>query len=138
MKLILAILSNDDSPVASNALNKNGFSVTKLATTGGFLRAGNTTLIIGCEDEKVEAAIDIIKEYSSKRTEIVPSTASYDIGRYASFPVEVTVGGATIFVLDVAQFLKVQKTKGQNVMFYPFSVKKIVNKDPLGAFFCYD
>ena len=57
MKLILAILSNDDSPVASNALNKNGFSVTKLATTGGFLRAGNTTLIIGCEDEKVEAAI---------------------------------------------------------------------------------
>ena len=64
MKLILAILSNDDSPVASNALNKNGFSVTKLATTGGFLRAGNTTLIIGCEDEKVEAAIDIIKEYS--------------------------------------------------------------------------
>lgn len=72
MKLILAILSNDDSPVASNALNKNGFSVTKLATTGGFLRAGNTTLIIGCEDEKVEAAIDIIKEYSSKRTEIVP------------------------------------------------------------------
>ena len=103
----LAILSNDDSPVASNALNKNGFSVTKLATTGGFLRAGNTTLIIGCEDEKVEAAIDIIKEYSSKRTEIVPSTASYDIGRYASFPVEVTVGGATIFVLDVAQFLKV-------------------------------
>ena len=107
MKLILAILSNDDSPVASNALNKNGFSVTKLATTGGFLRAGNTTLIIGCEDEKVEAAIDIIKEYSSKRTEIVPSTASYDIGRYASFPVEVTVGGATIFVLDVAQFLKV-------------------------------
>lgn len=138
MKLILAILSNDDSPVASNALNKNGFSVTKLATTGGFLRAGNTTLIIGCEDEKVEAAIDIIKEYSSKRTEIVPSTASYDIGRYASFPVEVTVGGATIFVLDVAQFLKVQKTRGVEYNVLPFSVKKIVNKDPLGAFFCYD
>ena len=120
MKLILAILSNDDSPVASNALNKNGFSVTKLATTGGFLRAGNTTLIIGCEDEKVEAAIDIIKEYSSKRTEIVPSTASYDIGRYASFPVEVTVGGATIFVLDVAQFLKVKKTRVVEYNVLPF------------------
>ena len=61
MKLILAILSNDDSPVASNALNKNGFSVTKLATTGGFLRAGNTTLIIGCEDEKVEAAMYLVQ-----------------------------------------------------------------------------
>ena len=120
MKLILAILSNDDSPVASNALNKNGFSVTKLATTGGFLRAGNTTLIIGCEDEKVEAAIDIIKEYSSKRTEIVPSTASYDIGRYASFPVEVTVGGATIFVLDVAQYLKVNKKKRVEYNLLPF------------------
>ena len=107
MKLILAILSNDDSPVASNALNKNGFSVTKLASFGGFVRAGYTLFMFGFEDEKVVAAIVIIKEYSSKRTEIVPSTASYDIGRYASFPVEVTVGGATIFVLDVAQFLKV-------------------------------
>ena len=105
MKLILAILSNDDSPAASNALNKNGFQVTKLATTG-FLRAGNTTLIVGCEDEKVQDAINIIGEYSSKRTEIVPSTASYDIGRYASFPVEVQVGGATIFVLNVEQFVK--------------------------------
>lgn len=107
MKLILAIISNDDSSVASNALNKHGYSVTKLATTGGFLRAGNTTLIIGCEDEKVAGAIELLKEYSSKRTEIVPSTASYDIGRYASFPVEVQVGGATIFVLDVEQFMKV-------------------------------
>lgn len=106
MKLILAILSNEDAPAASNALNKNGFQVTKLATTGGFLRAGNTTLIVGCEDEKVDSAIEIIGEYSCKRTEIVPSTASYDIGRYASFPVEVTVGGATIFVLDVEKFVK--------------------------------
>ena len=106
MKLILAILSNDDSPAASNALNKNGFQVTKLATTGGFLRAGNTTLIVGCEDEKVQDAINIIGEYSSKRTEIVPCNASYDIGRYASFPVEVQVGGATIFVLNVEQFVK--------------------------------
>ena len=101
-----AFLQNDDSPAASNALNKNGFQVTKLATTGGFLRAGNTTLIVGCEDEKVQDAINIIGEYSSKRTEIVPSTASYDIGRYASFPVEVQVGGATIFVLNVEQFVK--------------------------------
>ena len=54
MKLILAIMSNDDAPTASTALNKEGYSVTRLATTGGFLRAGNTTLIIGCEDEKVD------------------------------------------------------------------------------------
>ncbi len=107
MKLILAIVSNDDSSSVSSALTKNNYSVTRLATTGGFLRAGNTTMIVGTEDDKVERAIEIIGNESKRRTEIVPSTASYDIGRYASFPVEVQVGGATIFVLDVEQFIKV-------------------------------
>jgi len=106
MKLILAIVSNDDSSSVSSSLTKNGFSVTRLATTGGFLRAGNTTMIVGTEDEKVEKCIEIIGNESKRRTEVVPSTASYDIGRYASFPVEVQVGGATIFVLDVEQFIK--------------------------------
>ena len=107
MKLILAIVSNDDSSSVSSALNKANFSVTRLATTGGFLRAGNTTIIVGTEDEKDDKAIEIIGNESKRRTEIVPSTASYDIGRYASFPVEVQVGGAAIFVLDVEQFIKV-------------------------------
>ncbi len=62
MKLILAILSNEDSSTANHLLNKNGFQVTKLATTGGFLRAGNTTLMIGCEDEQVEEAMGLIEE----------------------------------------------------------------------------
>ncbi|MBP3399301.1 MAG: cyclic-di-AMP receptor [Erysipelotrichaceae bacterium] len=106
MKLILAIVSNDDSSAVSSALTKSGFSITRLATTGGFLRAGNTTMIVGCEDEKVDKAIELIGSESKRRTEIVPSTASYDIGRYASFPVEVQVGGATIFVMDVEQFIK--------------------------------
>ena len=104
MKLILAIVSNDDSSSVSSALTK--FQVTRLATTGGFLRAGNTTMIVGTDDDKVDQAIEIIGNESKRRTEIVPSTASYDIGRYASFPVEVQVGGATIFVLDVEKFLK--------------------------------
>lgn len=106
MKLILAIMSNEDSPSVSAALTKENYQVTRLATTGGFLRAGNTTLIVGTEDEKVDKAIEVIGEYSRKRTEVVPSTASYDIGRFASFPVEVQVGGATIFVIDVEQFIK--------------------------------
>ncbi len=106
MKLILAIVSNDDSSSVSSALTKENFQVTRLATTGGFLRAGNTTLIVGTEDDKVEKCIEVIRSESRMRTEIVPSTASYDIGRYASFPVEVQVGGATIFVIDVEQFRK--------------------------------
>ncbi|MEG0404255.1 cyclic-di-AMP receptor [Anaerorhabdus sp.] len=106
MKLILAIVSNDDSSSVSSALTKENYSVTRLATTGGFLRAGNTTIIVGTENDKVDKAIEIIGNESKRRTEIVPSTASYDIGRYASFPVEVQVGGATIFVVDVEQFVK--------------------------------
>ena len=106
MKLILAIVSNDDASVVSSALTRNNFYMTRLATTGGFLRAGNTTIIIGTEDELVDKAIEVIGSEAKRRTEMVPSTASYDIGRYASFPVEVQVGGATIFVLDVEQFMK--------------------------------
>ena len=106
MKLIIAIVSNDDSSAVSANSTENGFMVTKLSTTGGFLRSGNTTLIIGTEDEKVAKAIDLIKEESKKRTEIIPATASFDISRYASYPVEVQVGGATIFVVDVEQFIK--------------------------------
>lgn len=106
MKLILAIMSNDDSHSVSSALTKENFQVTRLATTGGFLRAGNTTLIVGTEDDKIDRAIEVIGEYSRKRNEVVPSTASYDIGRFASFPVEVQVGGATIFVVDVEKFVK--------------------------------
>ncbi|HHX06894.1 MAG TPA: transcriptional regulator [Erysipelothrix sp.] len=106
MKLILAIVSNDDSSSVTSTLTKANFQVTRLATTGGFLRSGNTTLIVGTDDDKVDYCIELIGQESKKRTEIVPSTASYDIGRFASFPVEVPVGGATIFVIDVEQFHK--------------------------------
>ena len=106
MKLVLAIVSNEDSSTLLTELNKANFQVTKLATTGGFLRAGNTTLIVGVEDEKVDEVLSIIKAESQQRTEVIPSTATYDVGRYASFPVEVQVGGATVFVIDVQQFVK--------------------------------
>ena len=101
MKLVLAIVSNDDSAAVSSALTRNGFQVTKLATTGGFLMAGNTTFLTGVEGEEV------IAEKSSKRTQIVPSTTTADVGMYSAFPVQVTVGGATVFVLNVERYEKV-------------------------------
>jgi len=107
MKLICAIVSNDDSGAVSSAITKEGFSITKLATTGGFLMAGNTTFISGVDDDKVDTIIDIISKNSSRRTQIVPSTSTMDIGMYSSFPVEVTVGGSTIFVLNVDRFERV-------------------------------
>lgn len=107
MKLILAIINHDDANTVTQALTKKGFSSTKLATTGGFLMAGNTTFISGVDDEKVDTVIGIIAKYSSRRTQIVPSTSTMEVGMYSSFPVEVTVGGSTIFVLNVDRFEKV-------------------------------
>ena len=107
MKLILAIINKEDATEVSKHLIKSRFSVTKLATTGGFLMSGNITLIIGVDDDKVNDVVKIIEEHSQKRTEIVPSTATYGIGVTTAFPLEVTVGGATIFVLNVEDFIKV-------------------------------
>lgn len=106
MKLITAIISTDDSNSVIDLLAKNGYQVTRLATTGGFLRAGNTTLIIGCEDEKVDLAIKLIGQEAQERTEYVPTSMSYDVARYNSFPIEVHVGGATIFVSNIEKFVK--------------------------------
>ena len=107
MKLVLAIVSNDDSAEVSSALTKGGYQVTKLATTGGFLMSGNTTFISGVSDDKVDDVIAIISKQSSRRTQVVPSASAMDVGMYSSFPVEVTVGGSTIFVLNVDRFEKV-------------------------------
>ena len=107
MKLVLAIVSNEDAGAVSEALMEHHFYMTKLSTTGGFLRAGNTTLIVGTDDDKVEECIEVIGKEAKQRTEVIPSNSSYDVGRYSNFPVEVNIGGATIFVLDVEQFKKV-------------------------------
>ena len=106
MKLILAIISTGDTKACISALNRASFHVTRLATTGGFLSSGNTTLIIGCEDEEVENAIEIIGNESQRRKEAVPTTISTDMSSLVSYPIEVEVGGATIFVLNVEDFRK--------------------------------
>ena len=107
MKLILAIVSNDDAAAVNRSLTKERFQVTKLSTTGGFLKAGNTTLMIGTDDDKVDHVIELIASQSSRRTQLVPSATTMDVGMYSSFPIEVTVGGATVFVLDVDRFQQV-------------------------------
>ena len=109
MKLIFAIVNKDDSGSVSSALTRAGFSVTKLATTGGFLRAGNTTLISGVEDDKLQDALDVIEKICKSREQITASTTPMGGagGVYVPYPIRVTVGGATVFVLEVSQFLKV-------------------------------
>ena len=100
MKLIIAVVQDEDSSRLLSVLMQKGFGVTKLATTGGFLKAGNTTFLLGIEDDRVDEAIEVIKKYSKKRTQMVSSNI-YGGSEYTAFPVEVTVGGATVFVLNV-------------------------------------
>jgi len=108
MKLIYAIVNSDDSHSVSNSLTKSGFFVTKLASTGGFLMSGNTTFLICADNDKVDEIIQIIASRSKKRKQLVPATASCGTEFCsASFPIEVTVGGATIFVTDIERFEKV-------------------------------
>lgn len=105
MKLVFAIINNDDKNAVMDEATSAGYSVTKLASSGGFLRAGNTTLIFGVEDDRVDALIDIIDKHCKRREQMVPAVAQqYGEGFISPVPVSVTVGGATVFVLDVEQF----------------------------------
>lgn len=106
MKLIIAIVSGDDSSRVSRALTKNNYAVTKLATTGGFLMSGNTTFIVGTDDDKIEGVLEVLRQNSKTRKQMVPTSASYGVGMFSSMPIEVQVGGAVVFILDVEQFIK--------------------------------
>ena len=106
MKLVTAIVNKEDSKAVCSALLKEKFYVTRLSTTGGFLMAGNVTLLIGLEDEKVDACIGVIADHCRQRTEIVPGTDTMGIGLESTMPMEVTVGGATVFVTNVERFEK--------------------------------
>ena len=111
MKLVLAIVQDDDAIDIIEELTDKYYRVTKLATTGGFLKSGNTTLMIGVEEKEVKNLINVIEDVCKRRKEMVPTSTPNTIGTnsgmYVPYPIEVEVGGATIFVLDVDQFYKV-------------------------------
>ena len=106
MKMVMAIINRDDASVVVQQLTKSGYQVNKLATTGGFLRTGNTTILIGVDDEKVQHVISIITKHSNSRKQLMPA-ADMGTGVYANMSIEVMVGGAAIFVLNVEHFEKV-------------------------------
>ncbi|WP_066503967.1 cyclic-di-AMP receptor [Abyssisolibacter fermentans] len=108
MKLVIAIVQDEDAHKLLDKLMENNFGVTKLASTGGFLRSGNTTLIIGVQKEKVDEVLNIIKDLCKSRKQITsyPATTTWSMGSYVPYPVEVQVGGATVFVVDVEEFKK--------------------------------
>jgi uncharacterized protein YaaQ len=106
VKLVVAIVHNDDAGACTTALNDGGFEVTRLNTSGGFLQKGNATLLVGVGDEHVDDVIDIVRQKARDRSEylspIPPMAEPAEF--FVPFPVEVQVGGATVFVLDVPRF----------------------------------
>ncbi|MBH0231861.1 cyclic-di-AMP receptor [Halobacillus yeomjeoni] len=106
MKMIVAVVQDKDSNRLTDALAENDFKTTKLSSTGGFLREGNTTFMIGCDDEDVDDALDIIKKNCSQREQMVApiSPMGGNADSYIPKPVKVEVGGATVFILPVDSF----------------------------------
>lgn len=106
MKLVMSVIQDEDAGPLMEALVKQEFRATKLASTGGFLLRGNTTLLIGVEDRQVQRVVDTIRQVCGRRTKLVPQTTT-DIPSAVSLPIEVEAGGAIIFVVDVKSFFRV-------------------------------
>jgi len=105
MQLILAIVQDEDAGPVIESLTGAGFRATRISTVGGFLRKGNATVLVGVEKEHLHRALLIIRDNCETRTEYFVPTAPGEVGEpYPLDPIQVQVGGATIFVLDVERF----------------------------------
>ncbi len=109
MKLIMSIVNGDDAHELTEALKESGFQSTTISTTGGFLREGNATILIGVAEDKLGTVLNIIRDNCHRRTQYVnPLPPVMEPGElYMPNPVEVEVGGATIFVLNVERVERV-------------------------------
>ena len=111
MKMIMAILQKNDELQTIDELNTEGYFVTKLATSGGFLKGKNTTIMTVVEDEKVPEVLEIIRANSGERKTITyanPALVSGQgsLGAAPTVPINIQVGGSTVFVLNVEQMEK--------------------------------
>jgi len=107
MKLLFAIVQKEDTRPLTRALIENDLSVTRIASSGGFLSGGNTTLMIGVEKDRLETALEVIRKKSSRRHSItVPATGIPQGMESGAVPIQVTIGGATVFIIDVEDFYK--------------------------------
>lgn len=103
MKLLMAIIHSRDQSRVREALLVNQCQFTQIASTGGFLREGNTTFLIGVEDERLEETLHLIKQNCRTREQymnLLPAEPA-SIGTFYATPVKVQVGGAVVFVLSV-------------------------------------
>jgi uncharacterized protein YaaQ len=103
VKLVLAIVHNEDAGALVDALLEHEYRTTRLQSSGGFLKQSNATILVGVEDDKVDDVMAIVRENCTSRTQIVnPMPPIMEPGEFfLPYPLEVEVGGATLFVLPV-------------------------------------
>ena len=106
MKLIFAVVNHDDARAVITRLLREGFMATKISTFGGFLKRANVTIMVGVDDERVASVIHIIRNETHIRTQLITLEPEHGFRLHSESQLEVTVGGATIFILDVERFEK--------------------------------
>jgi len=106
MKMVMAIVQDKDANKLGSEFVKHEIQATRTATSGGFLRSGNTTFLVGVEDERVEEVLEIIKTTAHARKQFMTPAASLDLSMEATsaMPLEVQIGGATVFIQNIEQF----------------------------------
>lgn len=107
MKLVIAIVNQDDATRVSNALNSGGYSSTRFASQGSYLFTDNTTFLVGVDEERVEEVKRIIAASVHRREHPLPPLPTEHYGYPVDDDQRVTVGGATIFVVDTEQFERI-------------------------------
>jgi uncharacterized protein YaaQ len=106
VKLVVAVIHDRDQKRTRDSLLRSGFKFTTIASTGGFLREGNVTMLIGAEEDEVQRIMEILEESSRAREQyvnVLPPEAT-PVGTFLTNPVKVQVGGAIAFVLNVERF----------------------------------
>lgn len=105
MKLVIAVVQGKDVDALLDALRSSGYRATQINSSGGFLRENNVTIMTGVQDNQVPDVFRLIRENCYTRTQYVnPLLPIMEPGEfYMPSPVEVQVGGATVFVLQVAR-----------------------------------
>ena len=106
MKMVVAIVHNEDAGVLVDALLEHEFRATRLHSSGGFLKQSNATVMLGVEDGEVDEVLGIVRENCHSRSQIVnPMPPIMEPGEFfMPYPLEVEVGGATVFVMPVERF----------------------------------
>jgi uncharacterized protein YaaQ len=103
VKLVVAIVPNEDAGALVDALLEREFRATRLHSSGGFLKESNATIILGVEDNQVEPVLAIVREHcTARRRTVNPMPPIMEPGEFfMPYPLQVDVGGATVFVLPV-------------------------------------